>query len=156
LGWARLSLETGAHPTSGRMGGVLEHTLQDSPLLLHRTDKLPDRIERFCTPLRINNIPCRFYAKAKIFYEIHKIIALFFGILSYFRNVAIRINIDLMMAKRKMSLTELSQRVGISMTNLSLLKTGKVKGIRFGTLEAICRELDCQPGDVLEYVPDSV
>jgi len=70
--------------------------------------------------------------------------------------VAIRINIDLMMAKRKMSLTELSQRIGISMTNLSLLKTGKVKGMRFSTLEAICRELDCQPGDILEYVPDFV
>jgi putative transcriptional regulator len=73
-----------------------------------------------------------------------------------YKNVAIRINIDMMMAKRKMSLTELSQRVGISMTNLSLLKTGKVKGIRFSTLEAICRELDCQPGDILEYVPDYV
>jgi putative transcriptional regulator len=70
--------------------------------------------------------------------------------------VAIRINIDMMMAKKKMSLTELSQRVGISMTNLSLLKTGKVKGIRFSTLEAICKELDCQPGDILEYVPDFV
>jgi putative transcriptional regulator len=70
--------------------------------------------------------------------------------------VAIRINIDMMMAKRKMSLTELSQRIGISMTNLSLLKTGKVKGIRFSTLEAICKELDCQPGDILEYVPDIV
>jgi putative transcriptional regulator len=62
----------------------------------------------------------------------------------------------MMMAKRKMSLTELSQRIGISMTNLSLLKTGKVKGIRFSTLEAICRELDCQPGDILEYIPDFV
>jgi putative transcriptional regulator len=70
--------------------------------------------------------------------------------------MGIRINIDLMMAKRKMSLTELSQRIGISMTNLSLLKTGKVKGIRFSTLEAICRELDCQPGDILEYEPDFV
>jgi putative transcriptional regulator len=70
--------------------------------------------------------------------------------------VAIRINIDMMMAKRKMSLTELSSRVGISMTNLSLLKTGKVKGIRFSTLEAICKELDCQPGDILEYVADYV
>jgi putative transcriptional regulator len=70
--------------------------------------------------------------------------------------VAIRINIDIMMAKRKMSLTELSQRIGISMTNLSLLKTGKVRGIRFSTLEAICRELNCQPGDILEYVPDVV
>ena len=70
--------------------------------------------------------------------------------------MAIVINIDMMMAKRKMSLTELSQRMGISMTNLSLLKTGKVKGIRFSTLEAICKELDCQPGDVLEYTPDFV
>jgi putative transcriptional regulator len=70
--------------------------------------------------------------------------------------MAIQINIDMMMAKRKMSLTELSERVGISMTNLSLLKTGKVKGIRFSTLEAICRELECQPGDILEYTPDFV
>ena len=70
--------------------------------------------------------------------------------------MTIRINIDMMMAKRKMSLTELSARIGISMTNLSLLKTGKVKGIRFSTLEAICKELDCQPGDILEYVPDYV
>jgi len=62
----------------------------------------------------------------------------------------------MMMAKRKMSLTELSARIGISMTNLSLLKTGKVKGIRFSTLEAICKELDCQPGDILEFVPDYV
>jgi putative transcriptional regulator len=62
----------------------------------------------------------------------------------------------MMMAKRKMSLTELSQRIGISMTNLSLLKTGKVKGIRFSTLAAICKELNCQPGDILEYVPDFV
>jgi len=70
--------------------------------------------------------------------------------------VTIRIKIDMMMAKRKMSLTELSGRIGISMTNLSLLKTGKVKGMRFSTLEAICKELDCQPGDILEYVPDRV
>ena len=75
---------------------------------------------------------------------------------SYLYDVTIRINIDMMMAKRKMSLTELSGRIGISMTNLSLLKTGKVKGIRFSTLEAICKELDCQPGDILEYVPDHV
>ena len=70
--------------------------------------------------------------------------------------MAIQINLDLVMVQRKMSLTELSQRVGISMTNLSLLKTGKVKGLRFGTLDAICRELECQPGDVLQYVPDFV
>lgn len=55
-----------------------------------------------------------------------------------------------------MSLTELSMRIGISVTNLSLLKTGKVRGVRFSTLEAICRELECQPGEVLEYVPDFV
>ncbi len=70
--------------------------------------------------------------------------------------MAIQINIDLVMVKRKMSLTELSKRIGISMTNLSLLKTGKVKGIRFSTLEAICRELECQPGDILEYIPDYI
>ena len=70
--------------------------------------------------------------------------------------MAIQVNLDLILVKRKMSLTELAQRIDISMTNLSLLKTGKVKGIRFSTLEAICRELDCQPGDILEYVPDYV
>jgi len=70
--------------------------------------------------------------------------------------MAIRINLDLMLVKKKMSLTELASRIGISVTNLSLLKTGKVKGIRFSTLEAICRELECQPGDILEYEPDFV
>jgi putative transcriptional regulator len=70
--------------------------------------------------------------------------------------MAIQVNLDVMMAKRKMSLTDLSSRIGISMTNLSLLKTGKVKGMRFSTLEAICRELDCQPGDILEFIPDFV
>ena len=65
--------------------------------------------------------------------------------------MAIRINLDIEMARNKMSLTELSDKVGVSMTNLSLLKTGKVKAIRFTTLEAICRELSCQPGDLLEY-----
>ena len=65
----------------------------------------------------------------------------------------IRVNLDVEMARNKMSLKELSQRVGISMTNLSLLKTGKVKGIRFNTLAAICRELGCQPGDILEFAP---
>jgi putative transcriptional regulator len=60
------------------------------------------------------------------------------------------INLDVEMAKKKMSLTELSEKVGISMTNLSLLKTGKVKGIRFDTLEAICRTLNCTPGDILD------
>jgi putative transcriptional regulator len=70
--------------------------------------------------------------------------------------MAIQVNLDLMLVKKKMSLTELSERVGISMTNLSLLKTGRVKGMRFSTLEAICKELDCQPGDILEYVPDFI
>lgn len=68
--------------------------------------------------------------------------------------MSIRINLDVELAKKKMSLTELSQQVGVSMTNLSLLKTGKIKAIRFSTLEAICRVLDCQPGDLLEFVPD--
>ena len=67
----------------------------------------------------------------------------------------IRINLDVELAKQKISLTELSHRIGISMTNLSLLKTGKVKAIRFSTLAAICRVLDCQPGDLLEYDPSS-
>jgi putative transcriptional regulator len=67
--------------------------------------------------------------------------------------MSIRINLDIELARQKMSLTELSQRVGVSMTNLSLLKTGKVKAIRFSTLEAICQALDCQPGDLLEHVP---
>ena len=66
----------------------------------------------------------------------------------------IRINLDVEMAKNKMSLNELSKRVGVSTTNLSLLKTGKVKAIRFTTLAAICRVLNCQPGDILEYVGD--
>jgi len=69
--------------------------------------------------------------------------------------MAIQINLDLMLVKRKMSLTELSEKIGISITNLSLLKTGKVKGIRFSTLEAICRELECQPGDILEHIPET-
>lgn len=64
----------------------------------------------------------------------------------------IQINLDVEMAKNKISLKELSQRIGISMTNLSLLKTGRVKAIRFSTLEAICKELNCQPGDILEYI----
>lgn len=64
------------------------------------------------------------------------------------------VNVDVMMAKRKMSLTELASRVDITLANLSILKTGKAKAIRFGTLEAICKALDCQPGDVLEYVPE--
>jgi putative transcriptional regulator len=64
------------------------------------------------------------------------------------------INIDVMLAKRKMSVTELSERVGITMANLSILKNGKAKAIRFSTLEAICKALDCQPGDILEYRND--
>lgn len=67
----------------------------------------------------------------------------------------IRINLDVMMAKRKMSLTELAEKVGITMANLSILKTEKARAIRFSTLEAICKYLDCQPGDILEYIPDA-
>ncbi|ANK60206.1 transcriptional regulator [Loigolactobacillus backii] len=65
--------------------------------------------------------------------------------------MAIIINLDVMLAKRKMSVTKLSQHVGITMANLSILKNGKAKAIRFSTLEAICAALDCQPGDILEY-----
>lgn len=65
--------------------------------------------------------------------------------------MAIIINIDVMLAKRKMSVTELSEKVGITMANLSILKNGKAKAIRFATLEAICKALECQPGDILEY-----
>jgi putative transcriptional regulator len=61
------------------------------------------------------------------------------------------VNLDVMMAKRKISLNELSEKVEITPANLSILKTGKAKAIRFGTLEALCKELDCQPGDILEY-----
>ena len=64
------------------------------------------------------------------------------------------VNLDVMMAKRKMSLNELSERVDLTLSNLSILKTGKAKAIRFSTLEAICKALDCQPGDLLEYVND--
>ena len=65
--------------------------------------------------------------------------------------MAIMINIDVMLAKRKMSVTELTEKVGITMANLSILKNGKAKAVRFSTLEAICKALDCQPGDILEY-----
>lgn len=68
--------------------------------------------------------------------------------------MAIIINIDVMLAKRKMSVTELSEKVGITMANLSILKNGKAKAIRFSTLEAICEALQCQPGDILEYRKD--
>ncbi|NUO01686.1 MAG: helix-turn-helix transcriptional regulator [Saprospiraceae bacterium] len=64
------------------------------------------------------------------------------------------VNLDVMMAKRKMSLNELSEKVELTLSNLSILKTGKAKAIRFSTLEAICRALDCQPADILEYVEE--
>lgn len=68
--------------------------------------------------------------------------------------MAIIVNLDVMMARRKMSLGELSQRVDVTMANLSILKNNKAKAVRFSTLAAICKALDCQPGDILEYVPD--
>jgi len=68
--------------------------------------------------------------------------------------MAIVVNLDVMMAKRKMSLNELSEKVALTLANLSILKTGKAKAIRFSTLEAICEALDCQPGDILEYTPE--
>lgn len=64
------------------------------------------------------------------------------------------VNLDVMMARRKMSLNELSEKVGLTLSNLSILKTGKAKAIRFSTLETICKILDCQPADILEYVKD--
>lgn len=67
--------------------------------------------------------------------------------------MGIMINLDVMMAKRKMGLTELSKEVDITMANLSILKNNKAKAIRFTTLDAICKALDCQPGDILEYIP---
>lgn len=68
--------------------------------------------------------------------------------------MAIIVNLDVMMAKRKMSLNELSEKVGLTLANLSILKTGKAKAVRFSTLDAICKVLDCQPGDILEYRED--
>ena len=68
--------------------------------------------------------------------------------------MAIIVNLDVMLAKRKMTSLELSQRIGLTPANLSILKTGKAKAIRFSTLEAICRELKCQPGEILEFVDD--
>lgn len=65
------------------------------------------------------------------------------------------VNLDVMMAKRKMSLNELSERVDLTLSNLSILKTGKAKAIRFSTLESICKVLECQPGDILEFTQDS-
>lgn len=69
--------------------------------------------------------------------------------------MSIIVNLDVMMAKRKISLNELSEKVGLTLANLSILKTGKAKAIRFSTLEAICKALDCQPGDILEYTNDA-
>ena len=69
--------------------------------------------------------------------------------------MSINVNLDLLLVKRKMSLTELAERVGITIANLSILKTNKARAIRFSTLEAICRELKCQPGDLLTYESDS-
>lgn len=68
--------------------------------------------------------------------------------------MAIRVDLDVMLARRKMSMTELSERVGITMANLSILKNGKAKAVRFSTLNEICRALDCQPGDILAYEED--
>ena len=68
--------------------------------------------------------------------------------------MGIVVNLDVVMAQRKMSLNELSERVDLTLSNVSILKTGKAKAIRFSTLEAICKVLDCQPGDILEYAPD--
>ncbi len=68
--------------------------------------------------------------------------------------MAIKVNLDLLLVQRKMSLTQLAEEVGITLSNMSLLKTGKVRGIRFGTLDAICKALDCRPGDVLDYEPE--
>lgn len=69
--------------------------------------------------------------------------------------MSIIVNLDVMMAKKKMSLNELSEKVGVTLSNLSILKTGKAKAVRFSTLEAICQALDCQPGDILEYRDES-
>ncbi|MBA5793215.1 helix-turn-helix transcriptional regulator [Flavobacterium sp. xlx-214] len=65
------------------------------------------------------------------------------------------VNLDVMLAKRKMQSQELADKIGITTVNLSILKTGKAKAIRFSTLEAICKELNCQPGDILEFIPDN-
>jgi putative transcriptional regulator len=69
--------------------------------------------------------------------------------------MGIRVNLDVMLARRKMSLTELAAKVGLSLTALSLFKTGKLKGVRFASLSSICTVLECQPGDILENVPDA-
>jgi len=69
--------------------------------------------------------------------------------------MAIKVNLDLLLLRRRMTLTELSETVGSTLANLSILKTGKARAIRFSTLEALCEALECQPGDLLEYVPGS-
>jgi putative transcriptional regulator len=69
--------------------------------------------------------------------------------------MAIQVNLDLMLVKRGMKLSELAEAIDITLPNLSILKTNKARAIRFSTLDSICRELDCQPGDLLEYVPDN-
>lgn len=66
----------------------------------------------------------------------------------------IQVDLDVVLAQRKMRLTDLAERVGITLANLSILKTGKAKAVRFSTLEAVCRELSCQPGDILKFTPD--
>lgn len=68
--------------------------------------------------------------------------------------MAIIVNLDVMLARRKMRVGELAERMGITLANLSILKTGKARAVRFSTLDAICKHLDCQPGDILEYRPD--
>ena len=70
--------------------------------------------------------------------------------------MAIRVNLDMMLVRRGMKLSELAETIDITLPNLSILKTNKARAMRFSTLEAICRELDCQPGDLLEYMPDEV
>lgn len=70
--------------------------------------------------------------------------------------MSVRVNLDVQLAKRKMSLTELSERVGITIANLSILKTGKARAIRISTLDKICEVLECQPGDILEYLPGEI
>ena len=69
--------------------------------------------------------------------------------------MAIKVNLDLVLVQRKVSLTQLAEEVGITLPNMSLLKTGKVRGIRFNTLDAICKTLECKPGDILDYEPDA-
>ena len=68
--------------------------------------------------------------------------------------MAIRVQLDRVLVERRMSLTELADRVGVTVANLSILKTGKARAVRFSTLDALCRELECQPGDILKYFPD--